>query len=83
MTLRIGPLAAEDAPVTFSSLYTDALPLVYTLRNVFGVRVFSVPGITFLPGLSLSTLVKYTFTGILVLFLFCHLYTSPSPRDRG
>ena len=54
--LRIGPDAAEDAPVTFSPLNTPTLPLAKHLRNVFGERVFSEPGTIFLAGFSASTL---------------------------
>ena len=66
---RIGPEAADDAPVTLSPLYTAMLPLAKHLRKVFGARVFSDPGTMFLAGFSASTLVMYAFTGILVLFL--------------
>ena len=55
--LRIGPEAAEDAPVTFSPWVTDIFPLAKHLIKVFGDKVFSEPGIIFLAGFSASTLV--------------------------
>ena len=57
MILEIGPEAAELVPTTTSPLVTNILPEAKHLRNVSGVRVFSVPGTIFLAGLSKSTLV--------------------------
>ena len=68
-TDNIGPEADEDAPVTFSPLSIDRLPLAAHFKNVFGVSVFSLPGTIFFAGFSASTFEMYVLTGIVELFL--------------
>ena len=56
-TWSIGPDAADELPVTLSSLYIATLPLAKHLMNVLGDKVFSLPGTILLPGFSASTFV--------------------------